>query len=236
MKAQLNGIEIPWSVTKLEQLEQSPSFTKVYSHGEYGLELIETFTSGFNYLKGQLFEVGLTGVGRTPAIITKVNDRDENGHLTYDILILLGNRTKSSIQSKERYIWRFAERQNDETIENFNKLISAIFTPEYGYDVYFSHEYGLDSICYLIGDSIISYDLNQIKSKQPEPINIVMTIGSEELDIGRGNKHPELANFGFSGTSNQEELPPRGETDYVIIMEENTFINNKKEGDDNEHY
>lgn len=167
MKAQLNGIEIPWSVTKLEQLQQSPSFTKLYSYEEYGLELIETFTTGFNYLKGQLFEVGLTGVGRTPAIITKVNDRDENGHLTYDILILLGNRTKSSIQSKERYIWRVAEQQNDETIEKFNKLISVIFTPEYGYDVYFSHEYGLDSICYLSETSIVVYDLRQINPNKP---------------------------------------------------------------------
>lgn len=162
MKAQINGIEIPWSVTSLDVLARAGQL-KEYENGEYGLELIETFTNGFNYLKGQLVEVGLTGVGRTPAIITKVHDRDENGHLTYDIIILLGNRSKSSIESKERYLWRFTEQENNETIENFNKLISVIFTPEYGYDVYFSHEYGLDSICYLTDNSIISYDLTQIK-------------------------------------------------------------------------
>ena len=228
MKAQINGIEIPWLVTSLDVLARAGQL-KEYENGEYGLELIETFTNGFNYLKGQLVEVGLTGVGRTPAIITKVNDRDENGHLTYNIVILLGNRSKSFIESKERYLWRFVEQENNETIENFNKLISTIFTPEYGYDVYFSHEYGLDSICYLTDNSIISYDLTQIKSRQPEPINISLTIESEESDIGRGNTHTELAK--------------RGETPFINVIDEYTFIEGKtlselckKEGDDNEHF
>lgn len=228
MKAQINGIEIPWSVTSLDVLARAGQL-KEYENGEYGLELIETFTNGFNYLKGQLVEVGLTGVGRTPAIITKVHDRDENGHLTYDIIILLGNRSKSSIESKERYLWRFVEQENNETIENFNKLISAIFTPEYGYDVYFSHEYGIDSICYLTDDSIISYDLTQIKSRQHDAGNV-------------------LTKFGFGGTSNKEnlcqtQLPKRGQTSSIVNVDERPFTEGKtlselcgKEGEDNEHY
>ena len=175
MKAQINGIDIPWSVATLEQLQQSPSFMELYLHSEDELELTETFTNGFNYLKGQIVEISLTGFGRVPAIVTKVNDRDQNGHLTYDIIILLGERNKSAIRSEERYLWRFTEKANENTIKNYNTLIETLFNPDYGYDEFFEffvNDFEIDTICYLSGTSIVSYNLNQINPKKP--------------DIGRG--------------------------------------------------
>ena len=167
MKAQINGIDIPWSVATLEQLQQSPSFMELYLHSEDELELTETFTNGFNYLKGQIVEISLTGFGKVPAIVTKVNDRDINGHLSYDIIILLGERNKSAIRSEERYLWRFTEKANENTIKNYNTLIETLFNPDYGYDEFFSHDYGIDTICYLSGTSIVSYNLNQINPNKP---------------------------------------------------------------------
>lgn len=167
MKAQINGIDIPWSVATLEQLQQSPSFMELYLHSEDELELTETFTNGFNYLKGQIVEISLTGFGRVPAIVTKVNDRDINGHLTYDIIILLGERNKSAIRSEERYLWRFTEKANENTIKNYNTLIETLFNPDYGYDEFFSQDYGIDSICYLSETSIVVYDLRQINPNKP---------------------------------------------------------------------
>lgn len=236
MKAQINGIDIPWSVATLEQLQQSPSFMELYLHSEDELELTETFTNGFNYLKGQIVEISLTGFGRVPAIVTKVNDRDLNGHLTYDIIILLGERNKSAIRSEERYLWRFTEKANENTIKNYNTLIETLFNPDYGYDEFFEffvNDFKIDTICYLSGTSIVSYNLNQINPKKP--------------DIGRGLVHSGLMNFGFSGTSNQEELPQRGQTSSIVNIDECPFTEGKtlselcgKEEiikvDDNEHY
>lgn len=192
MKAQINGLDIPWSVATLEQLKHSPNFMELYLHGEDELELIKTFTDGFNYLKGQLVEISLTGFGRIPAIVTKVNDRDINGHLTYDIIILLGERNKSAIRSEKRHLWRFTEEADENTIKNYNTLIETLFNPDYGYDEFFVNDFKINTICYLSGTSIVSYNLNQINPKKP--------------DIGRGLVHSELMNFGFSGTSNQENL------------------------------
>lgn len=236
MKAQINGINIPWSVATLEQLQQSPSFMELYLHSEDELELTETFTNGFNYLKGQIVEISLTGFGRVPAIVTKVNDRDQNGHLTYDIIILLGERNKSAIRSEERYLWRFTEKANENTIKNYNTLIETLFNPDYGYDEFFEffvNDFKIDTICYLSGTSIVSYNLNQINPKKP--------------DIGRGLVHSGLTNFGFNGTSNQEKLPQRGQTSSIVNIDECPFTEGKtlselcgKEEiikvDDNEHY
>ena len=233
MKAQINGIDIPWSVATLEQLQQSPSFMELYLHSEDELELTETFTNGFNYLKGQIVEISLTGFGRVPAIVTKVNDRDINGHLSYDIIILLGERNKSAIRSEERYLWRFTEKANENTIKNYNTLIETLFNPDYGYDEFFVNDFETDTICYLSGTSIVSYNLNQINPKKP--------------DIGRGLVHSGLMNFGFSGTSSQEKLPQRGQTSSIVNIDECPFTEGKtlselcgKEEiikvDDNEHY
>lgn len=233
MKAQINGIDIPWSVATLEQLQQSPSFMELYLHSEDELELTETFTNGFNYLKGQIVEISLTGFGRVPAIVTKVNDRDINGHLAYNIIILLGERNKSAIRSEERYLWRFTEKANENTIKNYNTLIETLFNPDYGYDEFFVNDFEIDTICYLSGTSIVSYNLNQINPKKP--------------DIGRGLVHSGLMNFGFSGTSSQEKLPQRGQTSSIVNIDECPFTEGKtlselcgKEEiikvDDNEHY
>lgn len=167
MKAQINGIDIPWSVATLEQLQQSPSFMELYLHSEDELELTETFTNGFNYLKGQIVEISLTWFGRVPAIVTKVNDRDLNGHLTYDIIILLGERNKSAIRSEERYLWRFTEKANENTIKNYNTLIETLFNPDYGYDEFFIKDFEIDTICYLSETSIVVYDLRQINPNKP---------------------------------------------------------------------
>ena len=213
MKAQINGINIPWSVATLEQLQQSPSFMELYLHSEDELELTETFTNGFNYLKGQIVEISLTGFGRVPAIVTKVNDRDINGHLSYDIIILLGERNKSAIRSEERYLWRFTEKANENTIKNYNTLIETLFNPDYGYDEFFVNDFETDTICYLSGTSIVSYNLNQINPKKP--------------DIGRGLVHSGLMNFGFSGTSSQEKLPQRGQTSSIVNIDECPFTEGK---------
>lgn len=169
MKAQLNGIEIPWSVTSLDVLIDADQLKE---YGESSKEdLIRSFNDGFNYLKGQIVEVGLTAFGKVPAIVTKVNERDENGHLTYDITILLGNRSKSFIESKERYLWRFTEKADGQTIPNFINLIEKIFDPDYGYDIFFLHENNLNTLCYLSGDSIISYDLRLINQTKELNLN-----------------------------------------------------------------
>ena len=234
MKAQINGIEIPWSVTTLEQLQQSPGFMELYLHCEDELELIETFTNGFNYLKGQIVEISLTGFGRVPAIVTKVNNRDENDHLTYNIVILLGERNKSAIRSEERYLWRFTEKADENTIKNFNTIIETLFNPNYGYDEFFVKDFEIDTICYLTETSIISYNLNQINPNKP--------------DAGKGLVHNELTKFGFGGTSNKEnlcqtQLPKRGQTSSIVNVDECPFTEGKtlselcgKGVDDNEHY
>lgn len=197
MKAQINGIEIPWSVTTLEQMLNSPEFKELYYyHEETDEDLVKTFTDGFNYLKGQIVEISLTGFGKVPAIVTKVNDRDENGHLTYDIVLLIGERNKSAMRSNERYLWRFTEKVDDQTIPNFNTLIEKLFNPKYGYDEFFSQDYGIDSICYLSETSIVVYDLRQINPNKPRgltpccnPIDDVAYLPKVILKEADDNEH-----------------------------------------------
>lgn len=172
LKAKYNDIEIPWGVTTLDVLIQDTNFKDKYlQHEDTDEELIETFTNGFNYVKGQIVEISLTGFGRIPAIVTNINDRDINGHLTYDIVILLGERNKSAIKSKERYLWRFTEKADENTINNFNKLIEILYNPVYGYDEYFIKDSEIDSICYLTGTTLISYNLNQINPNKVSPLS-----------------------------------------------------------------
>ena len=221
MKASVNNIEIPWGVTTLEVLIKDTKFKNKYMyHEEDDAELIKTFTDGFNYIKGQIVEISLTGFGKIPAIITNINDRDVNNHLTYDIVILFGGRNKSVIKSKDRYLWRFTEKADENTIDNFNKLIEIIFNPSYGYDEFFARDVELGTICYLSGTSIVSYNLNQINPKKP--------------DIGRGLVRSEFMNFG---------PPNRGQTSSIVNVDECPFTEVKtlselcgKEVDDNEHY
>lgn len=212
MKAQINGIEIPWSITTLEQIVKNEEIKNFYClHEENDQELIKTFTDGFNYLKGQIVEISLTGFGTVPAIITNVNDRDINGHLTYDIVILIGERNKSVVRSTERYLWRFTEKVNDLTIEKFNKLIETLYNPIYGYNEFFIQDYGIDSICYLSGESVISYNLKQINQ-----------------EAKRDLESPVL-----------QTASKRGETESVIILDECAYQiekSNTNGVEDNEHF
>ncbi len=172
LKAKIDNVEIPWSVATLEVLIKDDNFKNKYLHHEETEdELIRTFTDGFNYIKGQIVELSLTGFGRVPAVVININDRDVNGHLTYDIVLFIGERNKSAIKSKERYLWRFTEKADENTISNFNKLIEIIFNPKYGYDELFSKDYEIDTLCYLNENSIVSYNLNQIN---PNTENVVL--------------------------------------------------------------
>ena len=172
MKVKVNNIEIPYGITTLDVLINETNFKNKYMHHEENdAELIKTFTDGFNYIKGQIVEISLTGFGKVPAIVTKVNDRDENGHLTYDIVILIGERNKSAIKSTERYLWRFTEKTDENSINNFNKLIEILYNPKFGYDEFFVQDYGINTICYLSGESIISYDLTNINPNKKSDLN-----------------------------------------------------------------
>ena len=145
---------------------------------------------------------------------------------------------RAQLEAKKDTYWRFTEKANENTIKNFNTLIETLFNPDYGYDKFFVNDFEIDTICYLSGTSIVSYNLNQINPKKP--------------DAGKGLVHNELTNFGFGGTSNkenlcQEKLPKRGQTSSIVNIDECPFTEGKtlselcgKEEiikvDDNEHY
>lgn len=135
------------------------SLNDMYDEGSRE-ETIESFTNGFNYLEGQIVEISLTSVGRVPAIVTKVNDRDENGHLSYDIVVLIGERNKSALNGEKRYLWRFTEKPNSKTKDNISNVLKTLFNPSLGYNEHFISDYGIEALCYIDETGMmIIYDL-----------------------------------------------------------------------------
>lgn len=142
-------------------------------------ELIKEFKDGYHYLKGQIVEISLTGFGRIPVIVTNVNPQDENGHFSYDIIILLGERNKSFIESKGRYLWRFTEKANEQTLENIQRLTSKLFTKEYQYGEIFK-DIDLDELCYQDGEQIVKIQVSDLPQFTPVLGGDIGTVGKIE--------------------------------------------------------
>lgn len=142
-------------------------------------ELIKEFKDGYHYLKGQIVEVSLTWFGRIPVIVTNVNQPDENGHFSYDIIILLGERNKSFIESKNRYLWRFTEKANEQTPENIQKLTTKLFTREYQYGELFK-DINLEELCYQDGDQIVKIPVSDLPQFTPVLNGDTGTVGKIE--------------------------------------------------------
>lgn len=124
-------------------------------------QLIEEFNKGYHYLTGQIVEITLTGLGRIPVVVTKVHQKDINGHYTYDIMMLIGDRMKSTVKSTERYLWRFTETPNEDTMTNIMKLVDVLFDENNQYGQLFEYDDTLPAeLCYVSGDNIISIETN----------------------------------------------------------------------------
>ena len=89
------------------------------------LNLIEKIEDKYILIPGQIVELKLYDSGTVPVIVTKVHPKDENGHNTYDCILLLTGSITSTIHTKERYLWRFLEKKgNVKRLKNFiNNLI-----------------------------------------------------------------------------------------------------------------
>ena len=87
--------------------------------------LIEKIEDKYILIPGQIVELKLYDSGTVPVIVTKVHPKDENGHNTYDCILLLTGSITSTIDTKERYLWRFLEKKgNVKRLKNFiNNLI-----------------------------------------------------------------------------------------------------------------
>lgn len=159
-------MKVESSVITLEQYCKLESVQNQYLDSVANNEekLIETFKDQFNFIKGQIVEVSFGDFGRIPAIVTKVNEVDENFHRSYDILLLIGTRILSTITSEKRYLWRFVDKQNEETINNYSKLIIDILDEEKEYGNYLEN-YELEEISYIFDDSIVIYKLPDYAKK-----------------------------------------------------------------------
>lgn len=95
-------------------------------------QVANSFNDKFNFLVGQVVELELYSSGTIPAIITKVNDIDENGHFSYNFIFLIGNRNISYIEEKERYLWRFTPKKfNIKRIQKFIQEINDTTTNKF---------------------------------------------------------------------------------------------------------
>lgn len=117
-------------VVKLDEIVSNKDLMKPFtnSHVE-GQKQIRNFnphqqmiklTSSFDYLEGQIVnlicwtKLSQDNNMRVPAIITKVHSPDINGHNTYDFTIPVRGDCEfiSFVNSTERYLWRFTDREN----------------------------------------------------------------------------------------------------------------------------
>lgn len=150
-----------YSVMTLDQFVKLDEVKDLYLDNviETEEELIKSFNDGFNFVKGQIVNINLTGCGSTPALVTKINDRDINGHLSYDVFVFIGEGTKSFIKTEERYLWRFVEKPNENSVQKYKNLIEVLMTKEFQYDKFFEVETDLKNVCYLNDNTLISYKI-----------------------------------------------------------------------------
>ena len=129
---------------------------------ETNQEVVDSFNDKFNFIVGQVIELELYNGGTIPSIITKIHDRDENGHNSYDIIFLIGNRNISVIKNEKRYIWRFVPKKfNVKRIKKFIEEINDNTTnkfSEFRKELY--NDYGINFLYSIENNKILTAPLN----------------------------------------------------------------------------
>lgn len=126
------------------------------------LEVSDSFNDKFNFLVGQIIELEIYNGGTVPAIISKINDRDENGHNSYDIIFFIGNRNISIIEEKERYIWRFVPKKFN--VKRIKKFIDEINNPQNKFNVFreeLLNNYGINFLYSIENNKILTVEIDK---------------------------------------------------------------------------
>lgn len=125
-------------------------------------EVSDSFNDKFNFLVGQIIELEIYNGGTVPAIISKINDRDENGHNSYDIIFFIGNRNISIIEEKERYIWRFVPKKFN--VKRIKKFIDEINNPQNKFNVFreeLLNNYGINFLYSIENNKILTVEIDK---------------------------------------------------------------------------